>query len=156
MGAGWEEWGGARSAPDPEGAVGRGGNEERVGGVEADALDRVLVAAAGPELLREVVGRVAAEEAVVGRADDARRAAVEADLVARVLAHLDRADLRDRAHVPQLDRAVGVARGDDVAAVVDGDRVARVGVAVERLGAEVGSDIPDGDGLVSCSGGKVA
>ena len=73
--------------------------------------------------------------AVVPGADDARAAPVEAHLVDRMGRHVDRADLRDRAHVPELHDAVGVAGRDHVAARVAGDAVARVRVSVEGLDA---------------------
>ena len=72
-------------------------------------------------------------EAVVAGADDARAAPVEAHLVHGMGTDMYGTDLRDRAHVPQLHDAVGVAGRDDVAPGVAGDAVAGIGVAVEGL-----------------------
>mmetsp|Transcript_18281 Transcript_18281/g.55849 ORF Transcript_18281/g.55849 Transcript_18281/m.55849 type:complete len:342 (-) Transcript_18281:1246-2271(-) len=163
-------------APDSEGAVGGGGDEVPVGGVEDDGLHGVLVAAQlGEEraglgallVLRLrahrglVLGGLAAEHAeeldvaVVRGGGDARAAAVEGELVERVLAALERGDLHHHAHVPELHDAVGVAGADHVAAVRDGDVVAGVEVAVEGLHAEARARVPQAHRLVAGAGADV-
>ena len=92
-------------------------------------------------------------ESIIPGADDPRPGSVEAHFVDRMRRHVDRADLRDRAHVPELDHAVGIARSDDVAPGVARHPIARVRVAVKGLDAEPGSDVPERHGLVAGAGG---
>jgi hypothetical protein len=64
-------------------------------------------------------------------------------------------ELFDHSDIPHFYEAIAITRDKKVSLKVELYRVDSVGVAVERLSAEVGSDIPDGDSLVSCSRGKV-
>ena len=136
--------------PDFKGAVGRGGDDKGISGIEGDGLDGVFMAPAAPCFVAvEVIGGVAAEEAVVGGDNDPGRGAVESNFVAGMVGDGDGPEFRHCADVPKLDDAVGVAGCKDVAFHVDGDGVASIRVAVEGLNTKGGPGVPDGHGFIA-------
>ena len=94
-------------------------------------------------------------ETIIPGTHDPRPRSVEAYFVDWVCRHVDRADLRDRSDVPELDHAVGVAGRDDVAPGVARHPIARVGMSIKRLHAQSASRIPDADRLVAAGGADV-